>query len=119
MGALTADVLGWRDCGAAAGSAGASREESLGVRLARSGATLCFVLMKICDPPELGMPVFAIEMVPTSFETGSISSSGMLPPVRVMVVPSGVVYVLWAAARVQVCRTAVVVREGLSQGQRL
>jgi len=50
--------------------------------------------MKICDPPELGMPVFAIERVPFSFEMGSISSSGMLPPVRVMVVPSGVVYVL-------------------------
>ena len=73
--------------------------------------------MKICDPPELGMPVFAIERVPFSFEMGSISSSGMLPPVRVMVVPSGVVYVLWAAVRVQVCRTAVVVREGLSQGR--
>lgn len=40
------------------------------------------------------LPVFAIDRVPTSFVISALSSSGIFPPVRVMDVPSGVVYVL-------------------------
>ena len=52
----------------------------------------CLVLMKNCEPPELGWPVLAIERVPGSLEISATSSSGMLPPPsRAMVLPSGVV----------------------------
>ena len=49
-----------------------------------------FVLRKNCEPPLLGAPVLAIEMVPTSFEISPNNSSGMLPPPsRFTMVPSG------------------------------
>ena len=51
---------------------------------------MCFVLRKNCEPPLLGAPVLAIEIVPTSFDSSPTSSSGMLPPPsRLTVEPSG------------------------------
>ena len=38
------------------------------------------MLRKNCEPPLLGAPVLAIEIVPTSFDSSPTSSSGMLPP---------------------------------------
>eukprot|EP00974_Lingulodinium_polyedra_P027340 2641847-Lingulodinium_polyedra.AAC.1 len=48
-----------------------------------------FTLMKNCEPPEFGRPVFAMEGVPGSLEISCVSSSGMEPPTfRVTVEPS-------------------------------
>ena len=41
----------------------------------------------------MGCPVLAIESVSGSLENSPTSSSGMLPPSRVISLPSGVVYV--------------------------
>ena len=41
---------------------------------------LSFTLRKNWLPPLLGEPVFAIERVPTSFESREMFSSWMLPP---------------------------------------
>ena len=47
------------------------------------------MLMKICEPPVSGCPVFAIESVPGSLEISATSSSGMQPrPLRSIDVPS-------------------------------
>ena len=52
----------------------------------QSRKALCLVLMKNCEPPESGIPVLAMDSVPTSLESLAVNSSGMLPPpLRVIV----------------------------------
>ena len=41
---------------------------------------LLFTLMKNCEPPEFGAPVFAMDKVPGSFPNCAVNSSSMLPP---------------------------------------
>ena len=52
-----------------------------------SRKSLCTVLTKNCEPPELGCPVFAIESVPGSLENLAAYSSLMLPPPERVSVP--------------------------------
>eukprot|EP00966_Prymnesium_polylepis_P231446 5355179-Prymnesium_polylepis.1 len=49
---------------------------------------LSLTFMKICEPPEFSLPVFAIEIEPASLRIFAINSSGMVPPAREMVLPS-------------------------------